>query len=66
MAEILHDVRTTRGGVYCVTFDEESSEKYVEHAGEWVWDCVEMCVIRHDAEGNKIYLSREIVGLAAE
>lgn len=63
MEEILHDVKTTRGGVYCLSFDAESSPVYLEHAGEWIWDCLQQCVIRHDGQGNKRYLSREIAGL---
>lgn len=63
MEEILHDVKTTRGGVYCLSFDSETSPLYKQHARNWIWDCVEQCVIRHDMDGRKIYLSREIVGL---
>ena len=61
-------VRTTpqAGGVYCLIFDADSTEKYKQHEGDWLRDCEEDSVIRRDADGNKIYLQREIMGLSVD
>jgi len=55
-----------RGGVYCLIFDADSTEKYKQHEGDWLRDCEEDSVIRRDADGNKIYLQREIMGLSVD